>query len=1119
MEGRLGRGGTASVFVVRDSRDGRLSALKLLRVHGADPESVATRFRREFRALARLHHPNLLRVEEWGLHEGRPWFTMELVDGEDLRTAAARLATLPATQRWEQVRAIVVQAARALAYIHDRGLVHRDVSPGNLLLRPDGVVKLTDFGLVRDQDAEVTTAREILGTLAYTSPEQLRGERVDGRADLYALGVVLYELLTGRKPFRAHTVQGWLNRHMQETPRPPRDVDPLVPEDLDRICVRLLAKLPTERFASAWHLLNALGDHDDERTGRSWPPRVVGRTGYKAWMRDTLEEVSAGRPGAARALIGPSGVGKSRLLTETAREARRLGLPIAMARCRPHDRPYGAFSDIVAGVAPETVPDLLRALYTDGTATPERWPVLEAFLSLLRANTPCVVLVDGLEHADAATREVVGFLVRNSLVLDSLPVAFVLSVEGRDPSALPSGLSEAVSAQVVQPIAPAEVEELVLAMVHDEAAAEALAHRLHAETGGNPAHIADMLRALVDEGLLVEQEDGIWSLGISACDVASSALPLPSSLRTALWERLEPLDPVSTDLARVLALHPGSLDLDTLVEASGLAEDEAMDALDDLVAKGIVVERRRDDEDRVELGHARFRDVLLEGVAGEQLAHRHRALGEHLERRHRHRLEPVVEALAWHFEQAGVAPKAFAYLARSGRRHLARGVHDTAVQQLDRALAMEAVARPFLTLEEADRMAAAAHLDRAEARYHLGQWDDAVVDARAALALAEALRDDAVLSRAHGALGAILRWRSDIEEAEPHLREAIEHGRAAGDPALLAQPTYHLGAIAWMNQQLDIAEARWHHARELSRRAGESRAGGLTLVGLGILAFCRGDTDRAREQLEEAVSTFEDLGSQGDLAIARVNLVELNLSVGLLSRALADADRTVAQARALHQPQGVAMGLVWRARLLRAIGRLEDGQRCATEALAIAERIGAVEEQAGALATLSAILLAMDLPRFALPRIERLRDLLGRVDHEGSQSFAISLHARALAAIGDAEGAVRALADIEEHDAPFPHVHVRMALAAGKALLALGEHEAATYRLEEALEVAQGHGYRYFALVAHHALVGAVRDPRLREEHAQAAKRLARVLAQGLTRDDAQAFRHRGWGMPLPGGA
>ncbi len=1115
VEGRLGRGGTASVLVVRDTRDGRRAALKLLRHCGVDPEVLATRFRREFRSLSRLHHPNLVRVEEWGVLDDRPWFTMEYIEGTDLRAAARELHALSDDAREARIRDIVTQTARALAYVHDHGLVHRDISPGNLLLRRDGTVKLTDFGLVRGQDSDHTSAMEILGTVAYAAPEQLKNERVDGRADLYALGVVLYELLTGRKPFRAHTVQGWLERHLRETPRAPRDLDPLVPEDLDRICMRLLEKDPANRFASAWHLLSALGDRGDDAVA-VWPPRLVGRTDVLAWMRAGLEEVAAGRPGGVRAVVGPSGSGKTRLLSETARHARRRGLPVAVARCRPHDRPYGAFKGIVDGVDPATVPALLRALYDEEGATPERWPVLEAFLALLRANRPAVVLVDGLEHADAATREVVGFLVRNSLILDTQPVLFLLAAEGTDARALPIGLGEDLPVSVLRPVSAAEVEELVFSMIADEARAVALARRLYRETSGNPAHLADMLHALVDEKILVEGPHA-WELVLDPDEIESSDLPLPPSLRATLAERLAPLDEDARRIARILALHPGPLDLDTLVEASPYDEETAMDALDRLVEAGIAAERRAVDTEVAELSHSRFRDVLLAEVDPATLATWHRILGEHLEARHRHHLGPVVEALAWHFEQAGVAPKAFAYLARSGRRHLARGLHDTAARLLDRALRTEASARPYLVLEEADREALQARLDRAEARYHLGRWDGAVSDARAALTLADALEDPRESSRAHAALGAILRWRSEIDEAEPHLRAAIEQGRAVDDPALLAQPTYHLGAIAWMRQELDIAEARWHHARELARRADDARATGLTLVGLGILAFCRGDTDRAREQLEEAVTAFEARGMQGDLAIARVDLVELNLSTGLLSRALQDADRTVARARALHQPQGVAMGLVWRARVLRAIGRLEDGQRCAQESLGIAERIGAIEEEIGALGTLTAILLAMDLPHFAKPRAERLRAVLARVDHEGARSFGATLHARVLAALGDVDGARAALAEAEAAVAPFPHVHVRMAIAAGKARAALGDHAAAERQLEEALQVAGRHGYRYFELVAHHMLATTAHEASTREGHAVASGRLARALAQGLTRDDASAFRARGWaGLATP---
>lgn len=1111
---RLGQGATAAVYIVEDTRDGRRSALKLLRPTPGDLK-LERRFRREFQALARLNHPNLLRAEEWGVHRGRPWFTMEHVDGSDLRSAMAHLSQAPQDEREARIRDILTQVARALAYIHDRGMVHRDVSPGNIMLRSDGVIKLTDFGLVRDHGAEHTSTQEILGTIAYTAPEQLQNLPVDGRADLYALGVVLYELLTGRKPFRAHTVQGWVQRHIQEIPDSPRQIDPLTPEDLDSVCMRLLAKQPDDRFASAWHLLASLGERPKETLHHAWPPRVVGRLPLRSWIHSGLEDVAAGRPGLARALVGPSGSGKTRLLQEAAFAARRLGLPVASIRCRPHDPPYGAFASVIRRAPPDTVPALLRSLNQERAPSPERWRVLEAFLELLRANTPLVVLVDGLEHADTSTQEVVSYLVRNTVLLDQQPLLFLLCAEGADRSALPIGLTDDIPQTYLGPLSLPEVEELILGVFHDRPSALVLADRLHRETGGSPSHLADMLRALIDNGLVSQAAEG-WRLHVPVEEIADSDLPLPASLRVDLAEQLAPLGPQALQLARLLCLHPGPLEVEVLLQVWDGSEQDAMDAMDHLIARGVVLESREEEQDRVELGHARFRDVLLESVDPKERQAGHRALGECLERRHRHALGQVLEALAWHFEQAGLSPKAFAYLARSGARHLKRELHDTAARQLDRALLMAEDARPYLVLQDADLAVLQARLHRAEARHRLGQMKEAIEDAREALRLAEALRSDEALSKSHGMLGALLRWSSRHQEAEPHLRSAIEHGRATHDDTLLAQPTYHLGVIAWTQRDLDIAEARWHHARELSRRAGDQRASGLSLMGLGTLAFCRGDADRAREQLEASIQIFESLGIHVDLAIARVNLVELNLCTGLLSRALSDADRTVHQARALHQPAGVAKGLVWRARCLRAIGRLPDAQRCAQEALAVAERIGSVEEEVNALATLTAVLLAMDLPRFALPRVVKLRALLREVDLEGSQPFAATLHARTLAAMGDPAAARAALREADGPEQPFAHVAVRMWIAAGKAHLALHEREAGRERLLAALSLSEKHGFRYFSLLAHQGLVQASADPQERGNHAQKAKQLARLLCHGLSRDDAATFRQRGWGTPGP---
>ncbi|MCA9490226.1 MAG: serine/threonine protein kinase, partial [Myxococcales bacterium] len=225
----VARGGMATVLAVEDLRPGadpdRKLALKLLLPLDGS-EEAQSRFRREFRSLSRLHHPNVLRVHEWGMYGDRPWFTMELLDGHDLRVEAEQLQEMPAAERFPRIEAILVQVARALAYVHERGLVHRDVTPGNLMVTagrkapasdpsslPDGSVKLMDFGVVKEAGGDMTAVGELIGTVAYMSPEQITGDEIDARSDLYSLGAVLYLLLTGRRPFQAHTIHGFMEKH------------------------------------------------------------------------------------------------------------------------------------------------------------------------------------------------------------------------------------------------------------------------------------------------------------------------------------------------------------------------------------------------------------------------------------------------------------------------------------------------------------------------------------------------------------------------------------------------------------------------------------------------------------------------------------------------------------------------------------------------------------------------------------------------------------------------------------------------------------------------------------------------------------------------------------------
>lgn len=1114
----IARGGMATVFAVRDTRDpgGPLRAMKVL-LPLTHADEARTRFRREFRALSRLQHPNVLQVFDWGLRGDRPWYTMELIEGHDLREVGEEWAHLSPEDRFLRVQSVLVQAARALAYIHDRGLVHRDITPGNIMVRPDGVVKLMDFGVVKDLGTDMTAVGEVVGTVAYISPEQISGDGLDARADLYSLGAVLYLLLTGKKPFTAHTLQGYLEKHLHETPKAPHLVEPTVPPHLEEICLRLLEKDPSDRYASATHLLNVLGDIAgiDEVETR-WPPRAVGRTLVKARLRDAIDDLATDKQGSAILLSGEVGQGKSRLLDMAEAYARRKGLRVARGRCRPHDRPFGAFIGVYRDLSPEQAPPALRATFEgdDDGVVRERYPVISGFRDLILGRAPCVIVIDDLENADPATLELLEYVIRNTLALAQQRVVFVLAEES--PSDGETGVSRQIRAAgpvdrfPIGPLDAAEVEELVLSILPNSPASLTLAQRLHEESGGLPAFIADMLRGLLDEGRIV-RDGQRYKLQAEAEDLSRSRLPMPASLRQALGDRLAPLSASALEIGRAVAFARRRLELDALVELIPFDEDAVMAGLDELVEAGIVEEQRSETGEQVELSHHRFRDVLLEALDPRERAARHQRLGEILERQHRYKPSLVVEELAYHFEQAGLAPKAYAYLQMTATRHLTRSLFDEALGFLERALVMEATARPLMLLDDADRRLAEVHFERGQALYALGSVTDAEQALRTAESLAKDVRDPRLLSRVAAELGQQLRSRGANAEAERMLRVALQKAQEVGDASLRPLPLYALGAILWTRGDLEEAERLWKDCLATAQKVSDDRATGFGYNGLGLLAICRGDSAEARRLLEQSAELFERLGMLAPLSIARVNLVELYLSTGILRKAMALADRTVEQARETHHPHGIALGFAYRAQVLLDLGRDDEALQNAEDALELVRQLGTTEDEVFTLTTLLRVEVAHHNTEQALARVAELTPLLAQHDSEGIAPQVAALHAQALADVGRREEALRLL-DETPDERQWPHVQVRTDLAKAVALRRLHEPDRAKTVLQRALQVAEANGFRFHQLLAHHELALVVADEPTRARHSRVAAALARSLAANLGRDDARRFLQRNWG-------
>jgi serine/threonine protein kinase len=252
--GTLGNGGMGEVYKVRHAISQRTEAMKILLSGATQRPEVTDRFVREIRVLANLNHPNIAALHTAFHHEDQLIMVMEYVEGMNLSERMARGMTLKEAVNY------VKQALTALAFAHSQGVIHRDIKPSNIMITSGGHVKLLDFGLalMSSPDPRLTTAGSLIGSVQYISPEQIRGEALDARSDLYSMGITLFEVITGRLPVQGKTFPEIINGHLQTPPPVPSRLNPSIPEDLSMIVLRALAKEPADRLQSATEFLNAL---------------------------------------------------------------------------------------------------------------------------------------------------------------------------------------------------------------------------------------------------------------------------------------------------------------------------------------------------------------------------------------------------------------------------------------------------------------------------------------------------------------------------------------------------------------------------------------------------------------------------------------------------------------------------------------------------------------------------------------------------------------------------------------------------------------------------------------------------------------------------------------------
>jgi tetratricopeptide (TPR) repeat protein len=975
---KLGEGGKGVVYKARDTVLNRVVAIKMLKSASSSDEGYS-RFIREAQAVAKLNHPNIVSIYDIGKENEKQFFVIEFVDGISLR---GLMETYPEGKCDVQtVLRAAIDVCGALQFAHSHDVLHRDVKPENILITQEGVAKLMDFGLAKMLgEPGVTKEGVIVGTVAYVAPENALGKGADQRSDLYSLGAVLYETVTGKPPFAGEDPVKIIFGHIHDYPVSPIRLNPKVPQALSDCIMKLLEKEPSKRYPSAAELLQALRSIAEDFLREAYLPahkpvvvpsprpvavkevQLIDRVEELGLLREAVDKAVSGE-GGVFFLCGEAGIGKTRLARELGAYARLRGMHVLYGRCPALFRmdgvpPYVLWKEVIKDYMETSTPEqLYRAIgfypaevsvlvpelkqklgvfpqsFSIGPGQ-ERDRLLEAvlqFVTNISKEAPLLVVLDDLQWTDQSSLLLMHYMARGIYNRPLLLFGAYRDTEVDEQHPLTPVTTELNRDRLLRSIhlermSFDDISEMIKRILEqDEVPAEFL-RLVHEKTKGNPFFVEEVMKSLKEEKVLY-REDSKWKIK------EISKIEFPKTVKSLVKARLSRLDDDCQNALTMASFIGNDFTFEALCAVTSFDEVKTLETMEKTLKTGLIKERVVRGEDIYSFSDVIIRDVVHEEVSHLRHKKLHAAVGFALEKTYAKKLDEHLGELACHFLEGGEKDKALHYFLKAEEK--ARSIYalDEGISYAQHALE--------LIEEKADNAKEKADMIEklGDLRAYTGKAEDGVACLEKALGIWSQLGDKKSLARLHIKL-ANYSWQglSNWEKATKHHRMALDILEEEPESVELAYLYEDIAHVLWRSGSHEASS--WaHKALELAKRTGAVRALAACCNDLGTLYMKSGDFEKSAEYYEQGLKIALESKFAGVALAIYNNLPQLYAISGEGEKAFETAQR----GSEFAQKTGLLLGSTWNNVLLATgyllMGEIRKALSIYEDTLAMSKRI------------------------------------------------------------------------------------------------------------------------------------------------------------------------------------